>query len=224
MGAQVGAWPGHEAREGPSRDDRMNPFQWFRQGFTQADEAGLSEGQIVCVAARWVLVGSGLLLAIWNPAEIGRLRVQVLVLLVIAVANFYLHAQLLRKRPSFAPVACAASVADLIVVTTLVLTQGGFESNLWVFYIPAVLALSVAFPPALTALFLGATIVNYGVLCLGDSGWWHADDGPQVLFIRVLMIAAIGVCGAMFRVIEGQRQQPKVSLQSSDVLHHIERQ
>src|SRR5688500_8579007 len=137
----------------PRNRAKADSFAWLKQGLRDADaQDDLAHGQIVSVAARWILVGAGLLLAIWNPAAIGPLRLQILVLLLIAVANFYLHAQILRKRAAFAGVAYAASAADLAVITTLVLTQGGYESNLWVFYFPAVLALSVAFPPALTAL------------------------------------------------------------------------
>ena len=131
---------------------------------------------------------------------------QVLVLLMIAVANFYLHAQILRKRAAFAGIAYAASAADLAVITTLVLTQGGFDSNIWVFYFPAVLALSVAFPPALTALFAGVTVMTYGLICLGDSSAWSSTDGVQVVFVRLLMIAAVAICGAIYRQVEAGRR------------------
>ena len=148
-----------------------------------------------------------MLLAIWNPAAIGPLRLQILVLLLIAVANFYLHAQILRKRTAFAGVAYAASAADLAVITTLVLTQGGFESNLWVFYFPAVLALSVAFPSALTALFAGATGAVYGLICLADTSTWNSSESVQTTVTRLLMIAAVAVCGAIYRQVESDRRQ-----------------
>ena len=181
---------------------------WFRKGLREADEGDdLAHGQIVSVAARWILVGAGLLLALWSPASLGPLRLQVLVLLLIAVANFYLHAQILRKRIAFAGIAYLASAADLAVITTLVLTQGGFDSNLWVFYFPAVLALSVAFPPALTALFTGATVIVYGLVCFFDSSvFWAPENEPAVL-VRLLMIGAVAVCGAIYRQIEADRRR-----------------
>src|SRR5262245_58241982 len=83
-------------------------------------------GQLVIVVARWILVLAGLMLAAWNPAKVGDLRLQLLVLLALAVANFFLHAQLLMRRPVQDVVVYAASAADVTVITTLVLSQHGF--------------------------------------------------------------------------------------------------
>jgi hypothetical protein len=211
----------HEAVFGghvPRGDERLGIVDWIKFGLREADTGDeLAHGQIVCVAARWMLVGAGLVLALWNPAALGPLRLQVLVLLMIAVANFYLHAQILRKRAAFAGVAYAASAADLAVITTLVLSQGGFDSNLWVFYFPAVLALSVAFPPALTALFTGATIGIYGLICLSDTSAWNSSDGVQVVFVRLLMIASVAVCGAIYRQVEAGRRA-SVAIGEPDLL------
>lgn len=195
----------------PGKPTRPDSFAWLRRALRDADaHDDLAHGQIVSVAARWILVGAGLLLAIWNPAAIGPLRLQILVLLLIAVANFYLHAQLLRKRSAFAGVAYAASAADLVVITTLVLTQGGFESNLWVFYFPAVLALSVAFPSALTALFAGATGFVYGLICLAETSTLDSSESVQTTITRLLMIAAVAVCGAIYRQVESDRRESMI--------------
>src|SRR5262245_43492587 len=59
-----------------------------------------ASGQLVIVTARWVLVLAGLLLALWSPGPIGQIRLHVLTLLILAVGNFYLHAQLLMRRPT----------------------------------------------------------------------------------------------------------------------------
>ena len=58
----------------------------------------LAQGQIVIVSARWILVIAGLVLTLWAPDKIGTLRIQLMVLLILAVANFYLHAQLLMRK------------------------------------------------------------------------------------------------------------------------------
>lgn len=159
------------------------------------------------MAARWVLVGAGLALALWSPAAIGPLRLQVLVLLLIAVANFFLHAQLLRRKGAVGQVAYAASASDLVVISVLVASQGGFDSNLFAFYFPAVLAISVAFPPKLTAIYTGGAIGMYGLVCLRsvvDSKTPNAD--LQILLTRVLMLAAIAVCGALHQRVEASRR------------------
>ena len=53
----------------------------------------LSHGQVVIVAARWILVLAGIFLALWNPAAMGELRIQIVLILALAVGNFYLHAR-----------------------------------------------------------------------------------------------------------------------------------
>jgi hypothetical protein len=59
----------------------------------------LAHGQVVIVAARWILVGSGILLALWSPGSLAELRLQIAVLLVLAAGNFYLHTRVLMGQP-----------------------------------------------------------------------------------------------------------------------------
>ncbi len=195
----------------PQRQERPESgslAEWFRRMNQESDgdDEDLAYGQVVIVAARWILVTAGLVLALWNPASIGPLRLQVLVLLLIAVANFFLHSQLLRRRDTVSGTAYLASAGDLGVITLLVATQGGFDSNLFVFYFPAMLALSVAFRPQLTAAYGGATIALYGLICLESIGLDPTSQQIQTIFVRMLMIAAVAVCGALYQRIEQERR------------------
>ena len=92
----------------------------------------MAEGQIVIICARWLLVLAALLLTLWSPGPdaLADIRLRVPVLLLLAVANFYLHAQVLMRRPVAANIIYAASVADIIVITLLLLAQGSFASPL----------------------------------------------------------------------------------------------
>jgi len=85
---------------------------------------------MVIVIARWLLVLEGLLVAVWRPEPLPQLRVQIAVILLVAIANFVMHAQLLRQRQTLQLVAYAASIGDLLVISLLVASQGGFASNL----------------------------------------------------------------------------------------------
>ena len=80
------------------------------------DAEDLVQGQFVIVAARWILVAAGLVLAVIAPEALGPLRIQIVLILGLAVANFYLHSQLLMKRPVVRPIAYAASVADIAAI------------------------------------------------------------------------------------------------------------
>lgn len=168
--------------------------------------AGVADGQMVVVAARWILVVTGLFLVLWNPEPLGELRFQVGVLLMLAVANFFLQAQLLMRRPTLEPVMIGASAFDLLVITLLIMTQGGFRSNIYVFYFPALLALSVAFIPSVTALFTAGVIALYSLIALMGGMMFMVGDA-QLFIMRVLMFTAVAFCGALYRHIELKRQR-----------------
>jgi hypothetical protein len=208
MSEQIGT--GNTTSSAPRRTEGQpgDPIAWFRKLSLGADaeNGDLAHGQVVIVAARWVLVAAGLVLALWNPASIGPLRLQVLVLLLIAVANFFLHAQLLRKRGAVDGIAYLASGADLAVITLLVASQDGFDSNLFVFYFPAKLALSVAFQPQLTAVYVGATMGLYALICFQSLGLDLNSDHVQTIVVRLLMLAGIAVCGALYQKVERERR------------------
>jgi hypothetical protein len=167
-----------------------------------ATSEDLFYGQAVIVWARWILIATGLVLSFWEPQSLGLLQIQLAAIITLAFGNFYLHVQLLRGRPAIDRVVYAASAADLAVVTTLVISQNGFSSPVFVFYFAAVLGLSVAFPAVLTAMYTAAVLLVYGVVCLSTT---DSAEYP-VVFTRLLMIAAIAVCGAVFARSESHRR------------------
>src|SRR5688572_20844296 len=83
----------------------------------------VASGQIVIISARWVLVLAGLLLTLWQPGTLAELRVHIVALLLLAVGNFYLHAQVLMRRPLPDLAVYAASVADIAVISLLAFSQ-----------------------------------------------------------------------------------------------------
>jgi hypothetical protein len=175
---------------------------------TSADGwADLAHGQVVIVFARWLLVGAGLLVAIWNPGPLPELRLQIGVVLGVAVANFYLHAQLLRRRPALDAVAQTASVGDILVVSLLVASQGWFDSDLYVFFFPALLAISVAFPTREAAVLAGLAIALYGLL--GSVHMHAASDLP--LLLRLLAFAGVAVVGNAYWRLHREQIRPRPS-------------
>ena len=163
----------------------------------------LSHGQVVIIAARWILVGAGLMLALWNPDALGELKIQIMLILSLAVGNFFLHSRVLMGRPVSAIVAYAATAADIVVISLIVIAGGGFDSGLYVFYFPALLALSVAFRTEVTYTFAGAAIVLYGLIA---SASMAGGDGA-ILITRMLMLAAIALCGNIYWRTERDRRE-----------------
>lgn len=161
----------------------------------------LASGQPVIVAVRWLMIISGLVLAIWNVTDLDELRISLIVIFLLALTNFYLQAQLLMKKPVIKPVVYAASVVDLIVISILVASQGGYDSSIYVYYLPAIAAFSVAFPRWLTALYTIFLLIIYWIVCSLTPG-----SDQMIIFIRLLMITAVAFCGSLFLTIERSRR------------------
>lgn len=185
------------------------------------DTEDLSFGQIVLVSARWILVVVGLVLTLWDPAPIGTLRIQLLVIFLVAAANFYLHAQTFMQRPVSSQVVYAASAVDLVVVTLFVTINGGFRSPLFTFYFPAIVAFAVVFPTRITSLYTGFTAAVYVVISL----WTPIDlsNDLQILVTRVLILVALAVCGNIFLRIERTRRDAATKARASLVAEMSER-
>lgn len=168
-----------------------------------------SDGQVVVIAARWILVVTGLFLVLWNPVPLVELRFQVAVLLMLAVGNFFVHAQLLMRRPMSPWIMIAASAFDIGVITLLVITQSGFDSNTYIFYFPALLAISVAFETIVTLLFTSSVIGLYSLIAFSSyfDNYNTGADVLQVLVVRLLMFTAVAFCGTLYWRIEVNRQQ-----------------
>jgi hypothetical protein len=180
----------------------------------------LAYGQTVLVWARWILIGTGLLLSFWTPKDLATLQVQLAAIIALAFGNFYLHVQLLRGHPALDNVVYAASVADISVVTALVLVQGGYQSPVFIFYFAAIVGISVAFPTWLTAAYTSIVIGVYGVICLATAT--ETADLPA-LFTRLLMIAAVAVCGNLFARSESKRRADAIRIHS-DTLDESEQE
>jgi hypothetical protein len=177
----------------------------------------LAYGQTVLVWARWILIGTGLLLSFWSPHDLLMLQVQLAAIIALAFGNFYLHVQLLRGHPALDNVVYGASLADICVVTALVLVQGGYPSPVFIFYFAAIVGISVAFPTWLTAGYTGLVVGAYGIICLATA---PAGELPAV-FTRLLMIAAIAVCGNLFARSEGKRRADAIRIHD-EMLDEVE--
>jgi hypothetical protein len=168
----------------------------------------LAYGQTVLVWARWILIGTGLLLSFWSPKDLTTLQVQLAAIIALAFGNFYLHVQLLRGHPALDYVVYAASLADITVVTALVLVQNGYPSPVFIFYFAAIVGISVAFPTWVTAGYTAIVVGVYGMICLATA---PVEDLPAV-FTRLLMIAAVALCGNVFARSEAKRRADAIRI------------
>jgi hypothetical protein len=158
-------------------------------------------GQTVIVTARWILIGVGLFLVTVVPSpDVGEVRLQVALILLLGLGNFFLHGLLLKRGAVPGPVTYAASAVDLAVVTILVASQGG-DSPVYVLYFPALLALSVAFEPVVTSIYASGTVLAYCILAA------VAGLDPAIVVTRMLMFVGVAFCGAVYWHVERDRRR-----------------
>ena len=185
-----------------SRPVKKQPERGLSSFTGEVRSEDLAYGQTVLVWARWILIGTGLLLSFWGPKDLLTLQVELAAIIALAFGNFYLHVQLMRGHPAIDTVVYGASVADIAVVTALVLVQHGYESPVFIFYFAAIVGISVAFPTALTAAYAAVTVGVYGIIALVTA----PGDGYPAVFTRLLMIAAVALCGNLFARSESKRR------------------
>lgn len=189
--------------EQPEGTEHENESFMKRVNVAEAwDELDLAAGQPVIVAVRWIMIVTALFLAVWNVESMQDLRLQFVAILLLAVTNFYLQAQLLMKRPLNKNIVYAASAVDIFMITLLIMFQGGYSSSIYVFYLPAIAAFAVAFPRGLTAIFTAIVVLLYGIIAM-------VSYNPQadVIISRLIMIIAVAFCGALYLQIEHQRRR-----------------
>lgn len=164
------------------------------------------EGQLVIITARWILIAGALVLTLWNPGGVGdlwKIQAQTGLLLVYAVVNFFLHAQYLRQGRGLSSVAYLTSGIDLALISFVVLIQGQIDSAVFVFYMPALFALSVAFPKKTAVTY--TLVVLAGYMFVAIAGQVGTPDQFQELIVRMIMMAAVAFVGGLFKHIEEQR-------------------
>lgn len=181
----------------------------------EISQADLAYGQQIIIMMRWILVASGLFLVLWNATSVSEIRIQVIGVLLLAIFNFYLQAQLLMKRPIIAPIVFAATAMDLIIITLMIISGGsGFKSVAFVYYFPAIAAFAVAFPSGYT--------LYYTVCLMGLYFLIGFADGADFLVIlsRLLMIGGVAFCGNLYLRIERGRREAERKTQE-ELLSHI---
>ena len=197
----------------------------------------LVEGQMVIIVARFVLIVACLVL-ILADARSGNAavnftvtRFEIMVVLLLAVSNFFLVSQVLTKRKTQSMILYGMSLADLAVISVVIIAQGGFRSDTYIFYFPAMLAFALAFPMLELYLFLGGTISMYCFISMITLG---SVENLETLLVRLLMLTAIAVCGNHFAQIERNRRnlilsnhfaaqhpQPRVEMPEQLLTPHI---
>lgn len=158
-------------------------------------------GQIVCLLARWVVIAGAIFLALYQATSIGQMQRNLIPLLLLVAANFFLHARYMMGLPANGLLLQLASALDLAVITALVLAG---HPDFFVFYYPVTLAFALVFVRRVTLLFAGVA----GVLCtlLFLPGLhWNGDE--ETLAIRLVTLVGSALLATMYWRLQRDRRR-----------------
>ena len=174
-------------------------------------------GLPVIIYARWLLVIAGFGLALWNPDGAIQLKVTIVLILALAVGNFFLHVEVARNRPIKKVIIYAASVVDITAVTVVLAMSGTYPSSIYVFYLPALLALSVTFQTKDTAVYTVAAIVAFIAVSAGElssQGVTELNTSVATMLItQSLVLAALPMCGNVYWRLERERRERQAEVE-----------
>ncbi len=180
---------------------------WINKKVEVGTEDDIAAGQIVIITARWILILAAWVLTLWEPEQtsVWELRLAIVLLMSYSTLNFFLTIQWVNRGKILAQTALMTSMADLALITVLAAVLGA--GNVYVFYLPALLALSVTFPRSVTAACTTVVIVVYGLIALDKAGAFVSTAEAQTIFTRLFVLAAVAFCGALYRGLESERRQ-----------------
>jgi hypothetical protein len=160
------------------------------------------------------LVVAGLALALWNPAGLVQLQIAIVVILGLAIGNFALQMKIITKGSLLSPIVYVASVADLIAISLLVAAADSVPAVPYVFYLPALLAVSVTFPPLATAGYTLGAMLTYGAIAVTSAP--PTLEAGLTIAIELLVLAAVPVCGHVYWRLERDRRARAIQRGVSD--------
>ena len=167
----------------------------------------IKAGLPVIISARWVLVIAGLALTLWNSTSFVQAQVSVLIILGLAVGNFFLQVEVNRNRAISKWIVYGASAVDIAAISGVLALTNVFPSSTYVFYMPALLALSVTFSTSSTAKYTAGAVLGYALLAIAPIN--DMGGGNVVvtsLLIHVLILISVPFCGNVYWRLERSRR------------------
>ena len=168
-------------------------------------------GQSVILWARWSVILAGAVLVLWTSTTVAQLTRTFPFFLVLMAMNFFLHGRYVMGSPLNRTVVIAASVADLALITAIVVFwpgAAGLNNQFFVLYYPVVFAFALVFPRAIEAGYTVLAIVAYATACLVLTGPSLFADGAlnlKTLIMRLVVMAAMGFLGNYYFRIQRDR-------------------
>jgi hypothetical protein len=168
-------------------------------------------GQVVIIWARWFVILTGAVLALWAANSTSELTVASLLIVALMAVNFFVHGRYLMERPINRSLTALVSLVDLAIITMIVLAwraQTGLESPFFIFYFPVLAAFAFVFTPRFTLLYTALALLSYiGAVFLSDPGFFLNAQDLELLITRLITLAAMGGLGTYYWRIQRERRR-----------------
>lgn len=190
-----------------SEDDKKN----FGVNISKVAGDDIKAGLPVIIYARWILVIAGFGLTLWNSSNFVEAQVSILILLGLAVGNFFLQVEVNRKRAIPAWIVYGASVIDIAAISGVLALSNVFPSSTYVFYMPALLAISVTFSTVNTAKYTAGALVAYLLIVIApinDLG--GSNEMATNLIVHALILVSVPFCGNVYWRLERSRRVQEI--------------
>src|SRR5216683_993774 len=125
-------------------------------------------GQSVILWARWSVILAGAVLVLWTSTTVDQLTRTFPFFLILMAMNFFLHGRYVMGSPLNRAVVVAASVADLVLITAIVVFwpgHVGLSNQFFVLYYPVVFAFALVFPRLIEAAYTVLAMLAYATAC-----------------------------------------------------------
>jgi hypothetical protein len=167
-------------------------------------------GQVVLVWARWLLIITAAVLALWLAQNALEMVSVIVVVVLLMALNFYLHARYLLEKPANRLLLLCATLLDTLLIAGLMATwrgPGGLDNPLFVLYYPLLFAFALVFPPRAAVVYTALVVAGYAAFGLIASPETALTlSGLQTLSTRLISLAAMGGLGAYYyRTVRAQR-------------------
>ena len=173
-------------------------------------------GQAVIIYARWFVILAGVIVVLWTSSDVAQLTLAVLMIVPLIAINFFVHGRYLVERPINQFLLLALSVIDLLIITLIVLVwqePNGFESPYFILYYPIVLAVAFVFSIRISIGYTAFCLVLYSVasifydVAVLESSLFTDMSQIELLFVRLITLAAVGGLAAFYWRIQRQRRR-----------------
>lgn len=160
-------------------------------------------GQIAIIWARWFLIAAGAIVALWSADTMMKLTLAILIVVALMAINFFMHGRYLTGQPANKLLLLLTNLADVSIITFLVVSwngHSGLDNDFFILYYPMLFAFALVFTPRSTILFTFFTLGLYAGACLltTPQTLMFSTAGFELIVTRLVTLGAMGGLGTYY--------------------------